>query len=289
MNHPIHRTFENHVIRLLLIDGAPWFVATDVATALEYRDAEKLTRRLDDDEKGTHIVGTLGGSQRMTVINEPGLFSAILHSRKPEAKRFKKWVTGEVLPSLRKNGSYSIDDAQFPTSGRGVGTGDTPITRATDVQQPVPMAEHIEADRIVSAGRVFNTMFRTGRVIGMNRRMAASRANQATQRCTGVDLIAEMGASDWIDSADTPTPNRRQYQLQQQLRSHLAENDWPLVVTGPGLIEALGLTEDRANQMAIGQCLPLLGYRRVRLPANKGIRPWGYALQQTAVIEELSA
>lgn len=272
MNHPIHRTFDNHNIRLLLIDGEPWFVATDVATALEYRDAEKLTRRLDEDEKGTHIVGTLGGSQHMTAINESGLYSAILHSRKPEAKRFKKWVTSEVLPSLRKHGSYSIIDT-------------------TEAQQPAPMAEHIEADRIVSAGRVFNTMFRTGRVIGMNRRMAASRANQATQRSTGVDLVAELGASDWIDSADTSTPNRRQYQLQQQLRCHLAENDWPPMVTGPSLIEALGLTEDRANQMAIGQCLPLLGYRRVRLPASttNGIRPWGYALQQPVAIEELSA
>ncbi|AHC82674.1 antirepressor [Pseudomonas monteilii SB3101] len=270
MTHPIHRTFENHNIRLLLINGEPWFVANDVSAALLYSEASAMTRHLDDDEKGLSNVQTPGGEQEMLAINESGLFSAILRSRKPEAKRFKKWVTGEVLPSLRKHGSYSITDT-------------------AEVQQPVPMAEHIEADRIVSAGRVFNTMFRTGRVIGMNRRMAASRANQATQRCTGVDLIAEMGASDWIDSADTPTPNRRQYQLQQQLRSHLAENDWPLVVTGPGLIEALGLTEDRANQMAIGQCLPLLGYRRVRLPANKGIRPWGYALQQTAVIEELSA
>jgi len=272
VNHPIHRTFENHNIRLLLIDGEPWFVAADVADALEYRIAGDMTRNLDDDEKGTQIVRTPGGEQDMLVINESGLFSAILRSRKPEAKRFKKWVTGEVLPNLRKHGSYAITDT-------------------AEVQQPVPMAEHIEADRIVSAGRVFNTMFRTGRVIGMNRRMAASRANQATQRSTGVDLVAELGASDWIDSADTPTPNRRQYQLQQQLRTHLAEHDWPLMVTGPGLIEALGLTADRANQMAIGQCLPLLGYRRIRLPANtpNGIRPWGYALQQTVALEELSA
>lgn len=270
MNHPIHRTFDNHNIRLLLIDGEPWFVASDVAIALEYRIAGDMTRNLDDDEKGTQIVRTPGGEQDMLVINESGLFSAILRSRKPEAKRFKKWVTGEVLPSLRKHGSYSIAEA-------------------TEAQQPVPMAEHIEADRIVSAGRVFNTMFRTGRVIGMNRRMAASRANQAAQRSTGVDLIAELGASDWIDSADTPTPNRRQYQLQQQLRSHLTENDWPLMVTGPSLIEALGLSEDRATQMAIGQCLPLLGYRRVRLTASNGSRPWGYALQQSAALEEMSA
>ncbi|WP_313731324.1 Bro-N domain-containing protein [Pseudomonas sp.] len=270
MIHPIQHTFETHNVRALVIQGEPWFVATDVCNALAIANTARAMSRLDDDEKGVHSMNTHGGTQKLSITNESGLFSLIMTSRKPEAKRFKKWVTGEVLPSLRKHGSYCI-------------------TGTTEVQPPAPMAEHIEADRIVSAGRVFNTMFRTGRVIGMNRRMAASRANQATQRCTGVDLIAEMGASDWIDSADTPTPNRRQYQLQQQLRSHLAENDWPQVVTGPGLIEALGLTEDRANQMAIGQCLPLLGYRRVRLPANKGIRPWGYALQQTVALEELSA
>ncbi|EKT4540170.1 BRO-N domain-containing protein [Pseudomonas sp. C5pp] len=272
MNHPIHRTFENHNIRLLLIDGKPWFVAADTCDALAIINTARALSRLDDDEKGIHSMNTPGGPQNLGIINESGLFSLILTSRKPEAKRFKKWVTSEVLPSLRKHGSYSI-------------------TGTTYVQPPAPMADHIEADRIVSAGRVFNAMFRTGRSIGMNRRMAASRANQATHRSTGVDLVAELGASDWIDSADTPTPNRRQYQLQQQLRTHLAENDWPLMVTGPSLIEALGLTEDRANQMAVGQCLPLLGYRRVRLPAStpNGIRPWGYALQQNVAFEELSA
>lgn len=270
MNHPIHLPFENHNIRLLLIDDEPWFVAPDTCDALAIVNTARAMSRLDDDEKGVHSMNTPGGTQKLSIINEPGLFSLILTSRKPEAKRFKKWVTSEVLPSLRKHGSYTITDT-------------------AEVQQPVPMAEHIEADRIVSAGRVFNTMFRTGRVIGMNRRMAASRANQAAQRSTGVDLVAELGASDWIDSADIPTPNRRQYQLQQQLRSHLTENEWPLTVTGPSLIEALGLTEDRATQMAIGQCLPLLGYRRVRLTASNGSRPWGYALQQTVAIEELSA
>ncbi|MDT3749768.1 BRO-N domain-containing protein [Pseudomonas kurunegalensis] len=269
MNHPIQHTFENYNVRLLLIDDEPWFFAKDVCAALALSDTNKALLGLDSDDKRKHEESSCSG-RKPILINESGLYCLILRSRKPEAKRFKKWVTSEVLPSLRKHGSYSI-------------------TGTTEVQPPAPMAEHIEADRIVSAGRVFNTMFRTGRVIGMNRRMAASRANQATQRCTGVDLVAELGASDWIDSADTPTPNRRQYQLQQQLRAHLTENDWPLMVTGPTLIEALGLTEDRANQMAIGQCLPLLGYRRVRLPASNGIRPWGYALQQTAVIEELSA
>jgi prophage antirepressor-like protein len=106
--------FDSHEIRTLLIDGQPWFVAGDVASALEYREAEKMTRWLDDDEKGPHNVGTLGGDQRMTVINESGLYSAILRSRKPEAKRFKKWVTAEVLPAIRKTGRYEVDAQRAP-------------------------------------------------------------------------------------------------------------------------------------------------------------------------------
>lgn len=87
-------------------DGEPWFVASDIAKALGYRDAEKMTRRLDDDEKGTRSVGTLGGTQQMTVITEAGLYTAILGSKVEGAQRFKRWVTHEVLPSIRKHGGY---------------------------------------------------------------------------------------------------------------------------------------------------------------------------------------
>lgn len=89
-------------------DGEPWFVAADVAAVLDYRMASDMTRILDDDEKGTHIVSTLGGDQELTTISEAGLYAAILKSRKPEAKRFKKWVTSEVLPSIRKTGTYGV-------------------------------------------------------------------------------------------------------------------------------------------------------------------------------------
>ena len=103
------------ILRGFLRDGEPWFVARDVAAALDYSVAKDMTRNLDDDEKGGQIVPTLGGDQEMTVINESGLYSAILKSRKPEAKRFKKWVTSEVLPSIRKTGSYTAPTAQ-PTA-----------------------------------------------------------------------------------------------------------------------------------------------------------------------------
>ena len=101
-------------VRAILIDGEPWFVAADVAEAIAYRDAHNMVRILDDDEKGTHIVSTPSGSQEMLVINESGLYSAILRSRKPEAKAFKKWVTAEVLPAIRKYGMYLHAPAMRP-------------------------------------------------------------------------------------------------------------------------------------------------------------------------------
>ena len=100
--------FEGRPVRVVTdVQGEPWFVAADVAQSLDYRMASDMTRSLDHDEKGTQIVRTPSGDQEMLVINESGLYSAILKSRKPEAKRFKRWVTREVLPAIRKTGRYA--------------------------------------------------------------------------------------------------------------------------------------------------------------------------------------
>lgn len=115
--------FDTREVRTLLIDDQPWFVAADVSLALEYRIAGDMTRNLDDDEKGTQIVRTPGGEQEMLVINESGLYSAILRSRKAEAKRFKKWVTAEVLPAIRKHGRYEDSRNNLGTLiGETIGT-----------------------------------------------------------------------------------------------------------------------------------------------------------------------
>lgn len=105
-NDLITYSFKNNPIRTLNKNGEVWFVAKDVADALEYRSAPDAIRCLDPDEKDKHNVRTLRGSQSMNIINESGLYSLILLSRKPEAKTFKKWVTSEVLPSIRKTGAY---------------------------------------------------------------------------------------------------------------------------------------------------------------------------------------
>ena len=108
--------FHAHAVRILDKDGELWFVASDVASALEYSHTPHMLRHLDDDEKGVQIVDTLGGAQEVSTISESGLYSAILRSRKPEAKRFKKWVTSEVLPAIRKTGSYSTSTRRSKAS-----------------------------------------------------------------------------------------------------------------------------------------------------------------------------
>ena len=101
--------FENDAfgkVRTLNLNGEPWFVAADVCKALELGNPSMTVERLDDDEKGISTIDTLGGKQRMAIINEPGLYSLVLSSRKPEAKAFKRWITHEVIPAIRKYGGY---------------------------------------------------------------------------------------------------------------------------------------------------------------------------------------
>lgn len=114
--------FDTREVRTLLIDDQPWFVAMDVAEALQYTDAQAMTRRLDDDEvQNRQLVGF--GNRGVAIINESGLYSAILRSRKAEAKRFKKWVTAEVLPAIRRQGHYQDGEGKLGTLiGQTIGT-----------------------------------------------------------------------------------------------------------------------------------------------------------------------
>lgn len=101
--------FENSqfgAIRAIERDGEPWFVAADACVALELGEVHVAMRRLDEDEKDRCSIPTPGGAQEMSIVNEPGLYALVLGSRKPEAKAFKRWITHEVIPSIRKHGAY---------------------------------------------------------------------------------------------------------------------------------------------------------------------------------------
>lgn len=97
--------FNGLTLRALLVEGEPWFIALDVANALEYNDAWNMTRRLDPDEIQNLQIGGFG-NRGVNIINESGLYEAIFNSRKPEAKAFKHWVKNDVLPAIRKTGAY---------------------------------------------------------------------------------------------------------------------------------------------------------------------------------------
>ena len=98
-------------VRTLVIDGEPWFVGKDVAEILGYSNTRKaLADHVDEEDKGVTKCDTLGGVQDLTVINESGLYGLILSSKMPNAKKFKHWVTCEVLPAIRKHGIYATDN-----------------------------------------------------------------------------------------------------------------------------------------------------------------------------------
>lgn len=109
--------------RVVMTDSNPWFVAKDVCDILEIVKIDSALRSLDDDEKGTHSMSTLGGTQSLSVISEPGLYSLVLRSRKLEVKLFKRWITHDVLPAIRQYG---------PTSECSHCRDDHPLGRAAE-------------------------------------------------------------------------------------------------------------------------------------------------------------
>lgn len=112
MNKPQIFNFEQNEVRTILVNNEPYFVGKDIADVLGYSKARNAiaTHVDNEDKKEAPIQGDLGGTQQMTIINESGLYSLILKSKLPSAKKFKRWVTSEVLPTIRKNGAYLTDE-----------------------------------------------------------------------------------------------------------------------------------------------------------------------------------
>lgn len=112
------KIFENEEfgsVRTVITDGKPWFVGKDAAVILGYsKPRNAIVAHVDcDDKKDALIQGDLGGTQKMTVINESGLYSLILSSKMPKARDFKRWVTSEILPTIRRTGGYVADEDMF--------------------------------------------------------------------------------------------------------------------------------------------------------------------------------
>ena len=168
-------------LRILRKDaqGEPWFVAKDVCGCLGL-DTSNLSKLLDEDEKGTYSIRTLGGPQEMSCVSEPGLYSLVLRSRKPEAKAFKRWVTHDILPAIRKSGGYM---ATKPDD-----TPETILARAVLIAQDTIRRVEAERDEAV----------RTKAWIGSKREATAmATAASATRRAKALE--AQLGlAGDYL-------------------------------------------------------------------------------------------
>lgn len=186
MSTPAIFAFNAAAVRVFNIENAPWFMASDIASILGYRDAEKMTRMLDDDETDTHQVGIRSENgvtqqREVSIISESGLYNATFKSKRPEAKTFRKWVTSEVLPSIRQHGTYTMPGA---------------AEAVPEYSNPLSLSHR--ADIAVAADRTFRAMMRSGRTVGLPLPQALRRANEITLQKTGVDMLRELGAEEAI-------------------------------------------------------------------------------------------
>lgn len=172
-------------------DGEPMLVASDVAKVLGYREAEKLTRLLDEDEKGTQILGTLGGSQTVSTITESGFYRAVMTRRSKFVKddearervvAFQRWVTHEVLPAIRRDGGYMVarDETPEQTMARAVLLAQATIDRQRDrIAELEPKALFADAvaasDGTCLVGELAKMMRQNGVEVGQNRLFAMLR------------------------------------------------------------------------------------------------------------------
>lgn len=193
--------YQDNQVRTIDRDGQPWFVLKDVCEVLGLGSPHKVAERLDEDEKGRSQIPTLGGAQEMSVISESGLYNVILRSDKPEAKPFRRWVTGEVIPSIRKHGVYAtaetaeklINDPDFLIQTFTALKEEREKRQALEEQAEADRPKVLFADAVTTArnsilvGELAKILRQNGVAIGQNRLFQWLRENGYLVRRKGAD------------------------------------------------------------------------------------------------------
>lgn len=218
--------FEGHAVRTINRDGVVWWVLADVCAVLAVAQPHHVASRLDDDEKGRAIITTPGGAQEMTVLNESGLYSLILTSRKAAAKRFKKWVTAEVLPTLRRTGTYSVGAS--PDFGRVLSVAEAAIHASQNAVKA--LAPKAQAYHQLSCMDGLHTLTDAAKLCGQTR-------NQFLSKLEAIGWIYRSGGTGrWQGKADKIKAGflMHKYHETRDVDGHLKERS-QVVVTDRGV------------------------------------------------------
>lgn len=182
MNNKQVQVFNNGIfgdVRVVMRDGEPWFVGKDVASALNYTNPRKaLADHVDEEDKGVTKCDTLGGAQNLTIINECGLYSLILSSKLPSAKAFKRWVTSEVLPTIRKQGMYLTP----ATSEEAISNPESFIAKALIVANQVLERQKERIKHLETTNNALTSTISTTNVTTLTRKCTCATRNDMTVR-----------------------------------------------------------------------------------------------------------
>lgn len=219
------QVFENQEfgsVRTLVIDNEPWFVGKDIAEALGYeKPTDTVRKRVDEYDRGISKMETPSGKQNMVIINESGLYSLVLSSKLPSAKKFKRWVTSEVLPALRKTGQYQVKELSGSELMAKALIEAQSVLAAKDKQIEEMKPKALFADAVsaskgsISVGSLAKLLAQNGIAIGQNRLFAWLRDNNflikdgksknvATQRYIDQGLF-ELKANVTFENGETKT------------------------------------------------------------------------------------
>lgn len=223
-------------VRSFAVNGAPWFAAIDVAAVLALGNVHSSLALLDDDEKGLHTMETPGGEQRIVAVNEPGLYSLILRSRKPEAKAFKRWITHEVIPAIRRTGSYSAAALEIPR------TYAEALRAAADAVERAELAE-AKVSELEPSAQAWDTL--AGASGDYSVRDAAQILDRDPMISTGQNrLFATLRELGWIDAEGRPYQSQVDMgRLVRRPTSYTHPHTLEPVLTSQVRITAKGLRE----------------------------------------------
>lgn len=228
-------------VRTVMIDGEPWFVAKDVATALGYSNTrDAIAKHVDDDDKNTVVIRDGKGNPNQTIINESGLYSLVLSSKLPTAKQFKHWVTSDVLPTIRKTGKYAVPKIT-PNPHYRTRMIKTAVKDAADTAAMIADTFGVKKPMAMTAA-----MQMVGKAYGVDMTPLKQfiPAEDSPSTLTPTMIARELGI---LNSKGNPSPQRVNAMLKDKGLQEKVGNDWAPTAAGKPYCERVPYTHGNGH------------------------------------------